>query len=416
MPVILPALRVAAATLRSNPLRTFLSTLGVIIGVAALVAVLSVGDGVEAFARAQIERTTDLQSIGIRPRFQDDVDGILVPRSDVLQLTMGLRDSLARELGARADVTIAGAGASRVAGGTIQGESAALIYGIMAEAAPIRIPDLVGGRRFTAGEATQGNAVTVVSEGLGKLLSGGDPLAALDQSVTLNGVAFSVIGIAKDEEGDKRRHAFVPYGVLARVTGGTAMPGPRSLSIIDIRVKDATEIAAVRERVERLLTGWLGKPGDRYAIDSYTPDRLKQLRQGILLFKLTMGTFAGIAVLVGGIGIMNVLLSAVIERTREIGIRKACGATNRDVLLQFLTESVAITGAGAVAGTILGLAGAFGATAVMRRMTEAEVHAAVTLSSLLAAAAVAVVTGIAFGTYPALRASRLSPVDAMRNE
>lgn len=416
MPALLPAIRVAAATLRANPLRTFLSTLGVIIGVAALVAVLSVGDGVEAFARAQIERTTDLQSIGIRPRFQDEVDGIIVPRTDVMQLTMGTRDSLARELSDVADVTISGAGASRVTGGAIKGESAALVYGIMGEATSLRIPELVSGRRFTIEEANRGEALVVISEGFARLVSGGTADAAVGQAVSFNSVPFTVVGVAKDGDGDKRRNALVPYALLRSATGGASTPGPRSLSVIDVRVKDATQVQVVKNRVEALMTAWVGKPGERYAIEAYTPDRLEQLRQGILLFKMTMGTFAGIALLVGGIGIMNVLLSAVIERTREIGIRKACGATNRDVLMQFLTESVVITGAGAVAGTVLGLAGAFGATLVMRKMTEAEVYAAVTLSSLLAAAAVSVVTGIAFGTYPALRAARLSPVDAMRNE
>lgn len=416
MPSLIPAFRVAAGTLRANPLRTFLSTLGVIIGVAALVAVLSVGDGVEAFARAQIERTTDLQSIGIRPRFQDEVDGIIVPRTDALQLTMGTRDSLARELSPVADVTISGAGATRVTGGAIKGESAALVYGIMGEATSLRIPDLVGGRRFTAEEANRGEALTVISEGFARLLSGGTAAAAIGQVVSFNGASFTVIGVAKDAEGDKRRNALVPYQTLAAATGRSSAPGQRALSIVDVRVRDATKVAEVKAQVEQLMTRWVGKPGERYAIEAYTPDRLEQLRQGILLFKMTMGTFAGIALVVGGIGIMNVLLSAVIERTREIGIRKACGARNRDVLMQFLTESVVITGVGAVAGTVLGLLGAFGATALMRQMTEAEVYAAVTLTSLLAAAAVSVVTGIAFGTYPALRAARLSPVDAMRNE
>ncbi len=120
--------------------------------------------------------------------------------------------------------------------------------------------------------------------------------------------------------------------------------------------------------------------------------------------------------LIGGIGIMNVLLAAVTERTREIGIRKATGARNRDILVQFLAESVAITGVGSVIGAAIGLVVAFAATAVMRSQTQAQLHAAFTWQTVLIAALVSVITGLAFGTYPALRASRLSPIVAMRHE
>ena len=144
--------------------------------------------------------------------------------------------------------------------------------------------------------------------------------------------------------------------------------------------------------------------------------RLDQTRQAILIFKLVMGTFAGISLLVGGIGIMNVLLASVTERTREIGIRKAAGARGRDILLQFLAESVAITSVGSIIGMVLGLAGAFAATALMRHFTRSELYAAFTWGTVLVAALVSVATGLVFGMYPALRASRLSPIDAIRHE
>ena len=144
--------------------------------------------------------------------------------------------------------------------------------------------------------------------------------------------------------------------------------------------------------------------------------RIDQARQGILIFKMVMGAFAGISLIVGGIGIMNVLLAGVTERTREIGIRKAIGARQRDILLQFLSESVAISGLGSVLGVALGLAGAFTATAIIRSTADAPLHAAFTWGTVAVAALVSVLVGLAFGTYPALRAARLSPIEAIRHE
>ena len=408
------SLRVGFDTLRANPLRTLLSTLGIIMGVGALVSVLSLGDGMERYAREQIERTTDLQTVSVSPSLFRTVDGQRFPRTDVVDLTRDDADAVATAVGPAGVVNMVLSGQAIVTTLADTTPHATQVVGTLANVVTDLGSPIAAGRFFTDDDVRREAPVVVISTPLASQLAPRRPAALLvGDTIWFHGQPREVIGVLGTAGDDRRTLALMPIGAARSALPPALVGRPTMVAIKARRVED---VPVIRAKVE----GWLAKqygPAWKERVSVATNEaRVAQAQQGMLLFKLFMGALTGISLLVGGIGIMNVLLASVIERTREIGIRKAAGAQHRHILLQFLSESVTISGVGSLIGIALGTAAAFGVTAIMRSMTAAQIYAGFSVGTFLVAVLASVFVGLTFGLYPALRAARLSPIDAIHHE
>ncbi len=406
----LDSVGVALQTLRSKPLNTLLSTLGIVVGIAALVGILSFADGMERFAREQVMRNTDFHSIMVNTQTTKQVDGIRIRRDFPVVSFSDIR-ALRDVLGDTAEVTLVrrhGAIVSLVDG--TSDDAGTQIFAGLPNVLAMGDGSMLAGRFLSDEDVDEAANVVVVSDSLAKRLMPGQPAASIVGQRVLVGVdTATVIGVLSEDVGSSPLSAHVPVTSFLSLNPGGNPP------IVAASAERIEDVPRAAESMRAWFDGRFGDEADALQIAT-NASLVDQVSRGILLFKIIMGLIVGLSVMVGGIGVMNVLLMSVTERTREIGIRKATGARRKDIVSQFLIESIGITALGCLIGLAFGGAVVMVATPIIRTFAEVPFDAVLSGGTVVVVATAAIILGLTFGTYPAWRAAQLSPVDAIRHE
>jgi len=396
-------IKVALRTLWANKLRSFLAMLGIIIGVGAVISMLALAAGARRQVMARIT-SMGTNLLVIRPG-QHRRGGV---RSGSRR-TLKPEDALAivEEVPGVAEVAPVVMSSAQLK--YYNKNASASVVGTTITYFPIRGFEVEKGRAFTEVEAERMSRVAVLGPVTAENLFGkSDPLG---ESIKLKGINFRVVGVLKSK-GDQGwfnpdDQVIIPYSTAMKQVLGVDY-----LREIDIQAQEDADLDAVVADTTRLLRKRHRiQPGaeDDFNIRNQA-ELLEMASTATLTFTILLGGIAGISLLVGGIGIMNIMLVTVTERTREIGVRKAIGARDRDILRQFLFESILLSGLGGLLGVGLGMAisWVFSKASPVAPIVEPQ--------SILLALSVSASVGIFFGFYPAIRAARLDPIEALRYE
>lgn len=404
----LQSFALAIQNIRSNLFHTLLSVLGIVIGVAALVATFSLIDGLEKFARDQIATQTSVNAIVVETETNKTINNLSV-RKDTFQIVDYERFVQFR--GNNPLITRASLHNSFTKEIQVSGRDSAM--GALIQCIAERPPSdtaLMHGQLFGPQSFSGREPVAVVNAQFAKLVAGKDSLGSvLGKTFSTLGHTLRIVGIIKDKRAEVPPTAFIPISLLS-VADLHKWP-PTLL----FEVGKTEEVPVLKNQIETWLQQEFGAQNRDFTVLSQD-FWVKQTEQGFLIFRVIMGLIIGLSVVVGGVGVMNVLLISVNERTAEIGLRKAVGAKRGDIRRLFLAESITVSAFGSLVGLLLGTGFAMAAIPIIRFFADVPFSAVLTWNTFFIIATVAVGIGIIFGTYPAVKAARLDPVEALRRE
>jgi putative ABC transport system permease protein len=401
------ALRIALRGLRANRLRSALTMLGIIIGVASVILLVALGNGVQSSVNEKIQPLANL--ITVVPSV-GNVPGGAPPKDLIDSDVAALQDkALSRDIAA---VIPATSGKALVEGDNFRYR--ANVVGSTERWLEVNNQDLAAGTFFDDAQVRSTSRVVVLGSSVASYLFGDDPGAAIGKPVRINRQTFRVIGVMQSvgEPGDGV--VAMPLPTVRRYIFG----GGDKVNQIIVQATEANAVPAAENDIIRVLS-------DRHRIkDTANRDfevqslrsRLDTFNQVLRILTLFTAAVAAISLVVGAIGVLNIMLVSVTERTREIGIRKAIGATRRAILEQFLIESLVLAGLGGLIGVVVGVGlSVLGASiAPSFGPTFATFAPAVTIPSVVLSFAISLAIGLVAGGYPANRAARLRPIEALR--
>lgn len=401
---LLQSFLLALQNIRSNFFHTFLSVLGIVIGVGALVSILSLIDGMEEYAKKEISTTTSLNMISVSSETFKRVDGISLRKDSVSFLQYHDFLDLRAELSRAAKSYLFQRTAKEVSLENDTSSTAAHVTGVIGFD-----PDTVlYGNTLLQDHIDNRALVCVLTEKLAQTLAGKSQVSTLiGKNLMFGNRKLTIIGIARLKFA-MGPELFFPFTLISPFELRGNLPQ------CVIEAENVVDVPHLKEDILKFLNSRFTEKHDFKVTTN--EQRVAQATKAFGIFRIIMGLIVGISVVVGGVGVMNVLLISVTERTAEIGIRKAVGANRRDIILLFLSESVTVSAFGSLVGLIFGTLFTMAAIPIIKALTEAPFQAAYTWNTLLVISVVAVLVGIIFGTYPALRASWLNPVDAIRHE
>ena len=407
---LLMVLRVALRALTRNKVRSFLTMLGVVIGVGAVIALVAAGEGARAQVVSQFESLgSNLLTVSPFTSFSFSRGGLQTSSTELTMDDVEAIEALATSVALVAP-SYSGNGTMTYAGET----TSASITGVTAEYAPVNNWQLARGRFVTVSDNENLAMVAVLGPSMVEDLFGSETVNPVGEIVRINRQNYEVIGVleSKGSSGPMSQDnaVMIPLRTAQIKLGGA---GTTQVSSISVQVRSAEEMDLAQAQLTAILRA-------RHGLETGVQDDFRVQNQEDIVESVTetSGTFttllasiAAISLVVGGIGIMNIMLVSVTERTREVGLRKAVGAKRADILLQFLAEAVVLSGIGGLIGVVFGTAAAQIITPML-----GGTQALVTGESVLLAVTVSLAIGVFFGLYPANRAARLNPIDALRYE